>query len=142
MSKMADNIKEPESTTEEEQKSAENTDSKSEESGVSGISFLIGLFIGLGFMAYAVISSRANLLETFSNADDTAYAYMSQNIEILLIMFKGVGAGCCGLGSCLFVDSFIGETQEHRTQGTMFFLTGLIMLALKTLVSTPIPPIQ
>lgn len=140
MSKMADNIKEPESTTEEEQKSAENTDSKSEESGVSGISFLIGLFIGLGFMAYAVISSRADLLETFSNADDTAY--ISQIMEILLIMFKGVGAGCCGLGSCLFVDSFIGETQEHRTQGTMFFLTGLIMLALKTLVSTPIPPIQ
>ena len=140
MSKMADNIKEPESTTKEEQKSPENTDSKSEESGVSGISFLIGLFVGLGFMAYAAISSRADLLETFSNADDTAY--MSQIREILLIMFKGVGAGCCGLGSCLFVDSFTSGTQEHRMQGTIFFLAGLIALALKTLVSTPIPPIQ
>lgn len=140
MSKMADNIKEPESTTEEEQKSPENTDSKSEESGVSGISFLIGFFVGFGFMVYAAISSRTDLLETFSNTDDTTY--MSQIIETLLIMFKGVGAGCCGLGSCLFADSFIGETQKYRTQGTMFFLTGLVMVALKTLVSTPIPPIQ
>ena len=137
---MADNIKEPESTIEEEQKSAENTDSKSEESGVSGISFLIGLFVGLGFMAYAAISSQTDLLETFSNADDTTY--MSQIVEIILIMFKGVGAGCCGLGSCLFVDSFIGETQKHRTQGIIFFLAGLIELVLETLVSTPIPPIQ
>ena len=137
---MNDNIEKPESTTEEKQKSAENTDSKSEETGVSGISFLIGLFVGLGFMAYAAISSRADLLETFSNADDTAY--MSQIRETLLIMFKGVGAGCCGLGSCLFVDSFTGGTQEHRMQGTIFFLAGLIALALKTLVSTPIPPIQ
>ena len=140
MSKMADNIKEPESTTEEEQKSPENTDSKSEESGVSGISFLIGFFFCFGFMAYAVISSRADLLETFSNADDTTY--MSQIMEIVLIMFKGVGAGCCGLGSCLFVDSFIGEVQEHRTQGTIFFLAGLVMIALKTLTSAGTMPIQ
>ena len=35
-----------------------------------------------------------------------------------------------------------GGTQEDRIKGVMWFLAGLIELALKTLVSTPIPPIQ
>ncbi len=131
---MNNNFEKPENVSSEEK--ADNKPEEIKED--SGISIFVGFLVGIALTIYAIVSGRLDLLEAFSDIDN----YMGQYVTIMLVMTKITGAGCCGIGSQLYINSYTGGIQEDRTKGIMWFLTGLIMLALKTLVSTPIPPIQ
>lgn len=130
---MNDNIEKPENVPAEET-------ANDKPGRFSCRSVLAGYIIGLGFMAYAVISGQSDILEIALNADDTAP--IKQFIETFLIMARATGAGLCGFGSCLFVNSYTGGTREDKEIGTIAFLSGIIMIALRELVSVGAMPIQ